>query len=46
MTKTLTMLMDLRSNEIAKELPGDDHEQSSVKNGAVYVKPHTTFKGE
>jgi len=46
MTKTLSMLMDLRSNEIAKGLPGDDHEQAQVKNGAVYVKPQTQFKGE
>ncbi len=46
MTETLTMLMDMRSNEIAKGLPGDDHEQSSVKNGAVYVKPQTNFKGD
>ncbi|PJE14664.1 integrating conjugative element protein [Legionella sp.] len=38
MTKTLTLLMDMRSNEIAKGLPGDDHEQSNVKNGAVYLK--------
>lgn len=39
MTETLGLLMDMRSNEIAKGLPGDDHEQSQVKNGAVYVKP-------
>jgi integrating conjugative element protein (TIGR03755 family) len=46
MTKTLGMLMNLRSNEIAKGLPGDDHEQAQVKNGAVYVKPQNSFKGE
>lgn len=39
MTETLGLLMDIRSNDIAKGLPGDDHEQSQVKNGAVYVKP-------
>ncbi len=39
MTETLTLLMDMRANEIAKGLPGDDHEQSNIKNGAVYVKP-------
>lgn len=46
MTETLSMLMDLRSNEIAKGIPGEDHEQSSVKNGAIYVKPQTNLKGE
>lgn len=45
MTKTLNLLMDMRNNEIAKGLPGDDHEQSNVKNGAVYVKPQTNNKG-
>ncbi|HBB7077284.1 TPA: integrating conjugative element protein [Legionella pneumophila] len=39
MTETLGLLMDIRGNDIAKGLPGDDHEQSQVKNGAVYVKP-------
>ena len=39
MNETLTMLMDLRSNEIAKNLPGEDSEQAHVKNGAVYSKP-------
>lgn len=38
MTETLGLLMDMRSNEIAKGLPGEDHEQSNVKNGAVYLK--------
>ncbi|MGQ3892032.1 integrating conjugative element protein [Legionella sp. CNM-4043-24] len=38
MTETLGLLMDMRANEIAKGLPGDDHEQSNVKNGAVYFK--------
>lgn len=45
MTDTLSLLMDMRSNDIAKGLPGDDHEQSNVKNGAVYMKPKTNFKG-
>ncbi|HDV5948544.1 TPA: integrating conjugative element protein [Legionella pneumophila] len=39
MTETLGLLMDMRGSDIAKGLPGDDHEQSQVKNGAVYVKP-------
>ena len=39
MNETLTMLMDLRTNEIAKNLPGEDSEQAHVKNGAVYSKP-------
>ncbi|MBA2711529.1 MAG: integrating conjugative element protein [Tatlockia sp.] len=38
MTETLTLLMDMRNNEIAKSLPGEDHEQSTIKNGAVYLK--------
>lgn len=46
MTETLTLLMDMRSNEVAKGVPGDDHEQSIVKNGAVYEKPQTNFKGD
>lgn len=39
MNETLTMLMDLRTNELAKNLLGDDNEQAHVKNGAVYSKP-------
>jgi integrating conjugative element protein (TIGR03755 family) len=39
MNETLTMLMDLRGNEIAKNLPGEDSEKAHVKNGAVYSKP-------
>ena len=39
MNETLTMLMDLRTNELAKNLPGNDNEQAHVKNGAVYSKP-------
>ncbi|MBA2656832.1 MAG: integrating conjugative element protein [Tatlockia sp.] len=38
MTETLTLLMDMRNNELAKSLPDDDHEQSTIKNGAVYLK--------
>ena len=41
MTETLGLLMDMRGNDLARGLPGDDHEQSQVKNGAVYVKPNT-----
>jgi len=37
--------MDIRSNEIAKGIPGEDHEQAQVKNGAVYVKPQTHLQG-
>ncbi len=39
MNETLTMLMDLRGNNIAKNLPGEDSEQAHVKHGAVYSKP-------
>lgn len=39
MTETLGLLMDMRGHDIAKGLAGDDHEQSQVKNGAVYEKP-------
>ncbi|HFL2715783.1 TPA: integrating conjugative element protein [Legionella pneumophila] len=38
MTQTLGLLMDMRNNDIAKGVPGDDHEQSQVKNGAIYLK--------
>lgn len=44
-TETLSLLMDLRSHEIAKGLPGNDHEQAQVKHGAVYLKPQTNFQG-
>jgi len=37
MTETLNLVMDMRNAEISKGLPGEDHEQSSIKNGAVYV---------
>ncbi len=40
MNDTLTMLMDLRANDIARNLPGQDSEQAHVKNGAVYTKPN------
>lgn len=39
MTDTLNLVMDLRANDMAKGLAGADHEQSQIKNGAVYVKP-------
>lgn len=42
MSETLGLLMDIRGNEIAKGLPGDDHEQSTIKNGAVYPKPQSS----
>ncbi len=38
MTETLTMLMELHNNDLAKNLPGEDREQAHVKNGAVYSK--------
>lgn len=38
MTETLGLLMDMHGNAIAKGVPGDDHEQSTIKNGAVYPK--------
>lgn len=41
MTKTLGLLISIRNNDIAKGLPGDDHEQSQIKNGAIYVKPNS-----
>lgn len=45
MTKTLNLLMSLRTHEIAKGLPGDDHEQSTVKNGAIYLKSQAASRG-
>lgn len=36
MTQTLQLIMDLRTHDLANSAPGDDHEQSLVKNGAVY----------
>lgn len=36
MTKTLELIMDLRTHNVANSTPGDDREQSRVKDGAVY----------
>ncbi len=36
MTNTLSLIMNLRTNDFATSMPGDDHEQALVKNGAVY----------
>lgn len=36
MTKTLGLIMDLRTHNVANSMPGDDHEQARVKDGAVY----------
>ena len=36
MTKTLNLIMDLRSKELANSLPDDTREESLVKDGAVY----------
>ncbi|VEG92551.1 membrane protein, Tfp pilus assembly, pilus retraction ATPase PilT [Legionella spiritensis] len=38
MTDTLTMIMDIRHQAQGASIPGQDHEQPAVKNGAVYVK--------
>lgn len=38
LTETLNLLMDMRTNEISKSMPGEDREQSIIKNGAVYLK--------
>ena len=38
MTDTLTMIMDIRHQAQGAIMPGQDHEQPAVKNGAVYVK--------
>ena len=36
MTKTLELIMDLRTHTVANSTPGDDREQSRVKDGAIY----------
>lgn len=36
MTQTLQLIMDLRAHDMAGSVPGEDHEQAMVKNGAVY----------
>lgn len=36
MTETLSLIMSLRTNGLVTSMPGDDHEQALVKNGAVY----------
>lgn len=38
MTNTLNILMDLRNNELAKALPGEDKQQPKIKNGAIYLQ--------
>ncbi|HAU0120868.1 TPA: integrating conjugative element protein [Legionella pneumophila] len=38
MTDTLTMIMDIRHQAQGASMPGQDHEQPAVKNGAVYLK--------
>ena len=38
MTETLGMIMDIRQQARSQNLPGRDHEQPAVKNGAVYTK--------
>jgi len=38
MTETLGMLVDIRQQAHRQNLPGQDHEQPMVKNGAIYLK--------
>ena len=38
MTETLSMIMDIRHQAQNANIPGQDHEQPAVKNGAVYLK--------
>lgn len=38
MTETLSLIMDLRNQTRSQNLPGEDHEQPAVKNGAIYIK--------
>jgi integrating conjugative element protein (TIGR03755 family) len=40
MTQTLNLIMELRAHDLAASLPGDEHEQSIVKNGAIYRDNH------
>ncbi|QBR84695.1 integrating conjugative element protein [Legionella israelensis] len=37
MTETLSMIMDIRHQAQNANIPGQDHEQPAVKNGAVYL---------
>ena len=36
MTQTLNLIMDLRTRDLAKSMPGATHEADLIKNGAVY----------
>lgn len=38
MTETLGTIMDIRHQAQNQNIPGQDHEQPAVKNGAIYVK--------
>lgn len=38
MTETLSTIMDIRHQTQSRSLPGFDHEQPTVKNGAIYLK--------
>lgn len=38
MTETIGTVMDIRHQAQSQSIPGQDHEQSAVKNGAIYVK--------
>ena len=38
MNETLGTIMDIRHQAQNQNIPGQDHEQPAVKNGAIYVK--------
>ncbi len=38
MTETVGTIMDIRHQAQSQNIPGQDHEQPAVKNGAIYVK--------
>ncbi|HAT3869026.1 integrating conjugative element protein [Legionella pneumophila serogroup 2] len=38
MTETLGTIMEIRHQDQNKNIPGQDHEQPAVKNGAIYVQ--------
>ncbi|HAT1868169.1 TPA: integrating conjugative element protein [Legionella pneumophila] len=38
MNETLGTIMDIRHQAQSQNIPGQDHEQPAVKNGAIYVK--------
>ncbi len=38
MSETLGLIIDIRNRRLSQNLPGEDHEQPNVKNGAVYLE--------